>query len=115
MVARFRREGRALARLRHPHIVRVYDLGRDGDVYYLVMEFVDGPTLAQYVKARGRPSLPDALEIARQVAAALAFAHSQPYEDAQGVRHRGVVHRDVKPSNILLRDQVAVHALLADF
>jgi hypothetical protein len=114
-VARFRREGRALARLRHAHIVQVFDLGRDADQYYLEMEYVDGPNLAQYLKANGRPPLLDALEIARHVADALTYAHAQPYVDSAGVQHTGMVHRDIKPSNILLRDQATMYALLADF
>jgi serine/threonine protein kinase len=114
-VARFRREGRALARLRHPHIVQVFDLGRDGDQYFLEMEYVDGPNLAQYLKMRGRLPLHDALEIARQMASALAYAHRQPYEDAAGNRQIGLVHRDVKPSNVLLREAPPLHVMLADF
>ncbi len=114
-VARFRREGRALARLRHPHIVQVFDLGRDGDQYYLEMEFVEGPNLAQYLKTHGRPPLAEALGIARQVAGALAYAHGQVSEDASGDRQAGLVHRDVKPSNVLLRAGTPPHAMLADF
>ena len=114
-VARFQREGRALARLHHPHIVQVFDLGRDGDHYYLEMEYVDGPNLAQHLTMHGRPPLHDALEIARQVAGALAYAHGQPYEDASGNRQAGLVHRDVKPSNVLLRAGPPLHAMLADF
>jgi len=114
-VARFRREGRALARLRHPHIVQVFDLGRDDDRYYLEMEYVDGPNLAQYLKEGGRPPLHEAFEIARQVASALAYAHAQPYEDATGQQQPGLVHRDVKPSNVLLRHGTPPHATLADF
>jgi serine/threonine protein kinase len=114
-VTRFRREGRALARLRHPHIVQVFDLGRDGNHYYLEMEYVDGPDLAQHLKMHGRPPLRDVLEIARQVASALAYAHSQPYEDASGTRQVGLVHRDLKPSNVLLRAAPPLHAMLADF
>ena len=114
-MARFRREGRALARLHHPHIVQVFDLGRDADQYYLEMEYVDGPNLAQYLKTHGRPPLLDALEIARQVASALTYAHGQPYVDASGNRQVGMVHRDIKPSNILLREAPPLYALLADF
>ena len=113
--SRFRREGWALARLKHPHIVQVFDLGREGDLYYLIMEFVDGPTLKKRLASERRLPLSDALEIARQVAGALAYAHEQPYEDAHGVTRTGMVHRDVKPSNILLRHRGPLHALLADF
>src|SRR5262245_21718077 len=114
-VARFRREGRALARLRHPHIVQVFDLGRDGDHYFLEMEYVDGPNLAQHLKMHGRLPLHEALEIARQMASALTYAHAQPYEDGSGNRQSGLVHRDVKPSNVLLREAPPLHAMLADF
>jgi hypothetical protein len=114
-VVRFRREGRALARLRHPHIVQVFDLGRDGEQYYLEMEYIEGPNLAQYLKIRGRPPVLEALDIACQVASALTYAHSQPYLDSAGAQHRGMVHRDIKPSNILLRDQMPINAFVADF
>ena len=116
-VQRFRREGLALAKLRHPHIVQVFDLGRDDQesAYYLVMEYVEGQNLAQRLKTRGRPTLPDALEIARQMASALAYAHRQPYVDSAGRSHQGMIHRDIKPSNVLIRDQVQAFSLLADF
>ena len=114
-VVRVLREGRALARLRHPHIVQVFDLGRDGTQHYLEMEYVDGPNLAQWLRSSGRPPLRDALTIARQIASALAYAHALPPVDAAATSPAGMIHRDIKPSNILLRRGDTIHALLADF
>jgi serine/threonine-protein kinase len=84
-VGRFRREAQKMARFRHENIVRVYDFGRDRDLFYLVLDYVDGWTLAQLLRERGRLPTLQALDIARQVAAALAYAHAA-----------GVTHRDVK-------------------
>ncbi|MCE9578282.1 MAG: protein kinase, partial [Deltaproteobacteria bacterium] len=92
----FRREGRAIARLAHPHIVPVVELGDD----FLVTSFIDGSNLARRLQTPIDPAT--AVRIIRQIASALAHAHE-----------RGVVHRDVKPSNILL-DQRG-NAYLADF
>jgi serine/threonine-protein kinase len=99
---RFRREAVAAARLAHPHIVTTYDTGRDGDVAYIVMELVQGSTLARLLKASGPLPVAKAIDVAAQVADALACAHTH-----------GVVHRDVKPANILLRDDG--HVKVADF
>ena len=99
---RFRREAVAAARLAHPHIVTTYDTGRDSDVAYIVMELVEGTTLARLLKAEGPLPLPKAVDIAVQVADALACAHTH-----------GVIHRDVKPANILLRSDG--HVKVADF
>jgi len=89
--ARFRREAIAAAKLGHPDIVATYDTGEDGDVAYIVMELVDGPTLRSVLDEHGPLPVARALRIAREVAAALDHAH----------RH-GVVHRDIKPANVLL-------------
>ena len=90
---RFLREARAVNRINHPNIVEISDLGEADGVAYLVMEFVDGPTLHQAL-ARGPFSQQRAVPIALQVASALARAH-----------HMGVIHRDLKPENILLVSQ----------
>ena len=106
---RFRREAKALAKLGHPNVVTVFDFGaappgddgRDGP-FYLVMEFVDGPDLRATLNGDPRPSPAETLAIARQVCAALDYAHG-----------RGVVHRDVKPENVLLSRDGPVK--IADF
>ena len=88
---RFRREARAAAGLSHPGVASVYDYGEHGGQPFIVMELVDGETLAERVAARGRLPWQEAFAIGEQVAAALAAAHAH-----------GLVHRDVKPANILL-------------
>ncbi len=90
-VERFRREAQAAARLNHPNIVNVYDTGVDGDTNYIVMEYVEGRTLAEYLSGGGKLSAVKAAEIAEHVAEALAAAHTQ-----------GVIHRDIKPANIMV-------------
>src|SRR5262245_49207260 len=97
--ARFRKEAQAVSALNHPHIVTLHDVGRDGDVDYIVMEYVPGRTVAALV-AEGPLSASRALTIARQVADALAAAHRS-----------GVVHRDVKPQNVIVGDDGRVRGL----
>jgi tRNA A-37 threonylcarbamoyl transferase component Bud32 len=98
---RFEREARALARLNHPNIVSVYDSGKAGDLYYFVMEFIDGVNLRQLL--RTSHILPrEALQIVPQICDALQFAHDE-----------GIVHRDIKPENILLDKRGRVK--IADF
>ena len=99
---RFRREASAVRSLSHPNIVQVYDIGQEGEVHYLVMEYVEGESLAQVLYREGRLSLPRAMEIARDVCAGLDAAH-----------RAGIVHRDIKPGNILLGKDGA--AKIADF
>lgn len=97
MVARFYREARVMARLKHPNIAQVLDIDRDDalNFYYFVMEYIEGQTLRQYL--RGHPGLSpsEVLSIAHQVASALAYAHAQSPP---------VIHRDIKPSNIMIED-----------
>src|SRR2546422_1701349 len=90
-VERFQREAKAISELVHPHMVRVYDSGRDGTVHYIAMEYVEGANLKEYIRREGRLSPDRAVQIAAQVCEALDFAHSH-----------GIVHRDIKPQNILL-------------
>src|SRR5256885_1057842 len=87
---RFEREARAISRLNHPHVCTLYDVGHQDGVDYLVMEYLEGETLADAL-ARGPLPLRDALRIAADVAGALDTAH-----------RLGVVHRDLKPGNIML-------------
>jgi serine/threonine-protein kinase len=88
---RFRLEALTAARLNHPHVVSVYDFGSDRDQLYLVMECIDGWSLALERSLRGVLPPPEAAALAAQVAAGLSAAH----------RH-GVIHRDIKPANIML-------------
>ena len=90
-VERFRREAQAAANLSHPNIVPVFDWGEDSGSYFIVMEFVDGRPLSAVLRESGPLSAQQTATIGAHVAAALAFAH----------RH-GVVHRDVKPGNVLI-------------
>src|SRR5215472_5355237 len=89
-LARFRREAQVLASLNHPHIAAIYGLEESGGVEALVLELVEGETLAERL-AKGPLPLEEALEIARQIAEALEAAHE-----------RGIVHRDLKPANVKL-------------
>src|SRR5689334_8815139 len=88
--ARFEREAKTVSSLNHPNICTLFDVGREGDTDYLVMELVDGETLAQRL-ARGPLAGPDVLKIGSQIADALDRAH-----------RAGVVHRDLKPGNVML-------------
>ncbi|NNM03506.1 MAG: serine/threonine protein kinase, partial [Gemmatimonadetes bacterium] len=98
---RFLLEINTAANLTHPHIVPVYDSGEAEGFLYYVMPYLEGESLRARLDREGQLSLEAALEITREVAEALAYAHGE-----------GVVHRDVKPENILLTGE---HALLADF
>src|ERR1700689_3696741 len=90
-VERFRRGAQAAANLSHPNIVPVFDWGEDGDTYFIVMELVDGTSLAEMLRGGATLTASRSAQIVAQVAAALGYAHRS-----------GVVHRDVKPGNILI-------------
>ncbi|HUS17329.1 MAG TPA: protein kinase [Chloroflexia bacterium] len=100
LLSRFQREARAIATLRHPHIVEVFDFDIVDGQPYMVMEWLPGISLAEYLAApdqRGRPVAPETvLRLIAPLAAALDYAHA-----------RGVVHRDVKPSNVMLTSEGA--------
>jgi serine/threonine-protein kinase len=98
-VARFQREAEVLASLNHPNIAHLYGLERSDGTLALVMELVEGPTLADRI-ARGVVPLDEALPIAKQIAEALEAAHEQ-----------GIIHRDLKPANIKVRDDGTVKVL----
>jgi serine/threonine-protein kinase len=101
-IKRFSYEAQAVARLSHPNIVNVYDFGREGDAYFIVMELVEGETLAAMLRDEQRIPESVAIDYATQIAAGLAFAHRQ-----------GLLHRDVKPANILITHDDVVK--LGDF
>ncbi len=89
-VQRFQQEVKAAARLHHPHIVAAYDADEAGGLHFLVMEYVEGQSLADYLRERGPPPVAEACDYARQAALGLQHAHEQ-----------GMVHRDVKPHNLM--------------
>lgn len=88
---RFEREAYAAASLNHPNIVSIYDVGREGNIHYIVMEYIDGITLKEYIRQNGALPWQEAADIAISVLSALHKAH----------RH-GIIHRDIKPQNILM-------------
>ena len=90
-LVKFKREAEAVASLSHPNIVNVYDVGEDGKVHYIVMEYVDGQNLKEIIQEEGRLEEYTALDIAKQIARALSAAH-----------RNGIIHRDIKPHNILI-------------
>lgn len=100
----FLRESRLVARLNHPNVVRIHEAGEHEGVLFIAMELVDGEDLKSLLDRRGRLSVDEALDVVRQVAAALDAAHAD-----------GLVHRDVKPSNILLAGDGSGRVLLTDF
>jgi serine/threonine protein kinase len=105
-LARFRREARAVAALRHPHIVQIYDFDAQDDLYYMVMELLEGDTLKAYLnslRARGeRLALGETVRIFMDVLDGLTYAHGE-----------GIIHRDLKPANIMLTRHG--QAVLTDF
>lgn len=90
-IKRFNTEARAAAQLAHTNIVNVYDVGNDGDIYYIVMEYIDGFTLNELIYKKAPLDNELACDLAMQIAAGLENAHAH-----------GVIHRDIKPENILL-------------
>ncbi len=91
IVAKFRQEAQSCAGLTHPNIVSVYDVGNDGELYYIVMELIEGITLKRFIEKKGRLEVKEAVGIAIQIAQGLDAAHANH-----------VVHRDIKPQNIII-------------
>jgi len=102
IAVRFEREVRAVARLNHRNIVQVYDFGAEGELAYIVMEFIEGRELKDYFDANDRFELKKAFRIMIELLDALEFAHEA-----------GIVHRDIKPANVMI--DAAGHAKLTDF
>ncbi|MBG9912599.1 serine/threonine protein kinase [Bacillus xiamenensis] len=90
-IRRFRREAQSAASLDHPNIVSIYDVGEEDDIYYIVMEYVEGMTLKEYIHTNGPLHPKEAVRIMEQVVAAMEEAHAKQ-----------LVHRDIKPHNILI-------------
>ena len=101
-VAKFQKEAQAAAKLSHPNVVNVYDVGEDRGLYYIVMELIEGITLKKYIGRKGKLSVKEATSIAIQVSLGLEAAHNV-----------GIIHRDVKPQNIIISTDGKVK--LSDF
>lgn len=91
-IYRFKRESQAAASLSHHNIVNIYDVGQEDDIYYIVMEYIDGKTLKEYIREKKCLDHEETVKIAIQIASALAHAHKN-----------NIVHRDIKPQNILMK------------
>src|SRR5690625_3213139 len=90
-IARFDREAQSATSLSHPNIVNIYDVGEEDHILYMVMEYVEGMTLKEYIQRNGPIEVQEALDIMKQVTIAIAHAHAND-----------IVHRDIKPQNILI-------------
>ena len=88
---RFQREAYAMMKIYHPNIVQVYNVGCDGDIHYIVMELVEGPTLKEYLQQKGKLPVKEAVQIMMDLCAGLQTAHDD-----------GVIHRDIKPHNVMI-------------
>ncbi len=101
-VERFKTEALSAARITHPNIVNVYDVGQENDVYYIVMEYVDGQTLKEIIRREAPLSIDKAVDIAIMICDGIHHAHE-----------KGIIHRDIKPHNILITEHGMVK--VADF
>ncbi|MGE5474866.1 MAG: Stk1 family PASTA domain-containing Ser/Thr kinase [Ignavibacteriales bacterium] len=101
-IERFKVESQAAASLSHPNIVSIYDVGNESDINYIVMEYVDGVTLKEYITEKGQLPWKTAINIAIQICSALEHAHKNH-----------IVHRDIKPHNIIITDEMV--AKVTDF
>ena len=94
IIRRFRREAQSATSLSHPNIVNIYDVGEEGNIYYIVMEYVDGQTLKQFIQNQHPIPLEQAIDIMMQITSAIGHAHQN-----------NIIHRDIKPQNILIDKQ----------
>lgn len=99
-IRKFREEAQAAACLAHPNIVNVYDVGEENGIYYIVMELVEGITLKNYIERKGKLTIREASSIAIQVSMGLEVAHNN-----------GIVHRDIKPQNIMISKEGKVKVM----
>lgn len=90
-INRFKAEARAAACLTHPNIVSIFDVGEENGLYYIVMEYIEGITLKEYIRQKGRLSSEESAKIASQICGALSVAHE-----------KNIIHRDIKPHNIMI-------------
>lgn len=104
LLARFKREAKGLGQLRHPHIVSVIDFDSDDGWYYMVMDYIEGDTLQDYLEHKGVLPVAEALHLTAQIAGALGYAHQ-----------KGSIHRDIKPGNVMFLDEAHTHAVITDF
>lgn len=91
IIRRFLREARSAARLEHPNIVTIHDVGEENGIYYIVMQYVEGETLLNAIERQENFSVYEVLRLAKEIAKGLAVAH-----------HQGIIHRDIKPANIMI-------------
>ena len=94
-VKRFNREAKAVTSLSHPNIVSIYDVENEGEFYYLILEYVEGMTLKDYMIKNPRIPIETIVHIAKQISAGLSHAHQN-----------GIIHRDIKPQNILMKEDL---------
>ena len=103
-IERFKREARSLGQLQHPNIVNIIDFDHAGDVYFMVMDYIGGPTLSDYLDVKNTLDNEHALTILAQLLQGLSYAHQ-----------KGAVHRDIKPANVMFTDQSCQQAVVTDF
>jgi serine/threonine protein kinase/thioredoxin-like negative regulator of GroEL len=95
-IERFQAEARALAKMNHPNVIRIFEVGQQNGVHFLVMEYIQGMDLLAYLHEK-KPSFNEVVEIVNQVGEALAYCHGQ-----------GIIHRDLKPTNVLMRGNTPI-------
>lgn len=103
-IERFKREAQAVGKLRHPHIIDIFDFGIEEDVYYMAMEYLTDDNLKEYIDSHEKLPLKDTLKITRDLADALDYAHKA-----------GMIHRDLKPANVMFLDKAKLNVVLTDF